>query len=98
MDEFAEEINEGRKAAVFPTKGQRGEIEAQITTTKGNQRGHDTTTTTGGRMVLKKTRLCETNRGRPGRKRGRMEYRETRDISFDAISEASKVYDHSLYR
>ena len=50
--------NEGRKAAVRPTEGRLGANEGQITTTKGNRRGHDTTTNTGGRVVLKKTRLC----------------------------------------
>lgn len=94
-----EKKNGGRKAAVRPIKGQRGENEAQTTTTtKANRRGYNIAINTGGKILLKKTRLWETNRGKPERKSREMRFRKACHISFNSISEATKVYDPYFYR
>ena len=60
MDEFAKEETqmEVEKQLYVQHRVSEEQNEAQITTTKGNRRGHDRTTNTGGRVVLKKTLLC----------------------------------------
>ena len=60
IDEFAKEETqmEVEKQLYVQHRVSGEQNEAQFTTTKGNRRGHDRTTNTGGRVVLKKTLLC----------------------------------------